>query len=151
LQRSILEMLTSALGVDHTRAAHAGLAPSNAFLIAALISGACERTGLCRSPEQRGTVCEGLQFPDYAHAPEGAQEILAVHACLALLVGGAAMYQAIGWEIGKLGPALKRITEENVIKDENGKKVLQFATQQVESEFTKEVDVAKIWTTLFPE
>ncbi|KJA24185.1 hypothetical protein HYPSUDRAFT_200700 [Hypholoma sublateritium FD-334 SS-4] len=132
LQRSIGEM-TSALGVDH--------APANAFLIAALISGACERTGLCRSPEHRGTVCEGLQLPDYAHAPEGVQEILAMHACLALLVGGAAMYQAIGWEIGKLDPALKRITEENVIKDENGKKVLQLAIQQVESELTKALDV----------
>ncbi len=63
--------------------------------------------------------------PTMRHAPEGAQEILAVHACLALLVGGAAMYQAIGWETEKLGPALKKIAEENVIKDQNGKKLLQ--------------------------
>ena len=168
LQSSIGEMLTSALCVDPARAASAGVAPANAFLVAGLISGACERTGLCRSPEQRGTVCEGLQFPDYAHAPEGAQEVLAVHACLALLVGGAAMYQAIGWEISKLGPALKRVAEENVIKDENGKKVLQvrcawrnnifidfdelrqLAIQQVESEFSKVLDVSEIWGTLFP-
>ena len=124
-QSSVGEMLTSALSADHARAASAGLAPANPFLVGALISGVCERTGLCRSPEQRGTVCEGLQFPGYVHAPEGAQEILAVHACLALLVGGAAMYQAIGWETGKLGPALKRIAEGDVIKDRNGKKLLQ--------------------------
>ncbi len=169
LQSSIGEMLTTALCVDPTRAASAGVAPANAFLVAALISGACERTGLCRSPEQRGTVCEGLQFPEYERAPESAQEVLAVHACLALLVGGAAMYQAIGWEIGKLGPALKSIMEENIIKDENGRKILQvccpernnifidliddlrqLAIQQVESEFTKELDVAELWRTLFP-
>ncbi len=119
-------MLTGAFSADHARAASAGLAPTNTFpRRGADVGGRASARGCAGRPEQRGIVCEGLQFPDYAHAPEGAQETLAVHACLALLVGGAAMYQAIGWDTEKLDPALKMIAEENVIKDQNGKKLLQ--------------------------
>ncbi|KJA24927.1 hypothetical protein HYPSUDRAFT_85747 [Hypholoma sublateritium FD-334 SS-4] len=129
LQGCMYEMLASAFSANDR-------APANAVLVAALMSGA---------------YCAGLQFPGYLHGNSAAEsEMYALHACLALLVGGAAMYKGLQHDHGKFASAFKKLVGENVIKDENGKKLLEVTIQQVESGFNRTLDVKEIWATLFP-
>lgn len=129
LQICVYDMLMSALHVptDNTPPGYTDVTPTNDFIIAGMISGACHRIALCKSPEQRRPICEGFQFPGYiADRNEQWNELYAIHACMALLVGGRRMYSTITYfEPGKLALGLKRLVEKDVVKTENGNKLLQ--------------------------
>ena len=126
LDVTVLEMLSGVFCVNDRVPGYADITPTNPLLAAALMSGACMRIGLCRSADQMGMVCAGLQFPEYLHGNSAAEsELYALHACLALLVGGAEMYKELECDHDKFPAAFKKLVDEDVIKDENGKKLLQ--------------------------
>ncbi len=67
LQICVYEMLMNALHIptEDTPPGYTQITPTNEFIIAGMISGACHRMTLCKSPEQRLPICEGLQFAGY--------------------------------------------------------------------------------------
>jgi hypothetical protein len=104
--------------------------PTNPFLISALISGACIRSGICNSSTQSGMITLGLRFEDglwRQMVPDEKAEIWAIHAALHLLAGGRRIYreQQIGYRQKELLPALKAIAEQNIIINPQGKALLQ--------------------------
>ena len=126
LTQCLLDMLKSAFGGRHDLKVH----PKNSFLVAAMISGACVRTGLCDSGVQAGEISCGLHFKDSEYetylTPKD-YEINILHACLQLLVGGSAMYTK--GEISDYRtewlPALTSMSRKGYVKDPNGKKLLE--------------------------
>ncbi|KJA20273.1 hypothetical protein HYPSUDRAFT_203970 [Hypholoma sublateritium FD-334 SS-4] len=154
LQICVYDMLMNVLRVptDNAPLEYTDITPKNDFIIAGMISGACHRIALCKSPEQRRPICEGFQFPGYiVDRNEQWSELYAIHACMALLVGGHRLYSTITYfEPGKLALGLKRLVEKDVIKDSNGNKLLQLIIKQVEEQFETEIEVEEIWKTLFP-
>ena len=129
LQICVYEMLMNVLHIptEDIPPEYTQITPTNEFIIAGMISGACHRMMLCKSPEQRLPICEGLQFSGYIKdRNEQWNELYAIHACMSLLVGGERMYSTIThFEPGKLAPGLKRLVEKEIVRNENGKKLLQ--------------------------
>ena len=119
-------MLKSAFGGRHDLTVH----PKNSFLVVAMISGACVRTGLCDSSVQVGKISCGLHFNDSEYesylTPKD-YEINILHACLQLLVGGLATYtkgEISDYEAQWL-PALTSMSRNGYVKDPNGKKLVE--------------------------
>jgi hypothetical protein len=104
--------------------------PTNPFLVSALISGACIRSGICNSSTQSGMITLGLRFEDglwKQMVPDEKAEVWAIHAALHLLAGGRRVYreEQIGYRQKELLPALKAIAEQNIIINPQGKALLQ--------------------------
>ncbi|KAF9482322.1 hypothetical protein BDN70DRAFT_991247 [Pholiota conissans] len=129
--------------------------PTNPYLAAALISGACVRTGLCNSSVQSGEITAGLRFEGTKWQeliPNELAEVCAIHAVLHLLAGGSRIYreEQIGYRQNEVLPALKAIAEQNVIVNPEGKQLLQAAIAEAETGFERDIPLADIWKILFP-
>jgi hypothetical protein len=152
LTRCLLDMLKHAFGGRHDLTVH----PKNTFLVAAMISGACVRTGLCDSGVQAGEISCGLHFRDSEYesylAPKD-YEINILHACLQLLVGGSTMH--IKGEISHYKaewlPALTSMSRKGYVKDPNGKKLLEVTIAQTKAGFPNDLSASDVWSTLFPD
>ncbi|KAF9482323.1 hypothetical protein BDN70DRAFT_991248 [Pholiota conissans] len=99
--------------------------PANSYLAAALISGACVRTGLCNSAVQSGQITTGLRMEGtkwQETIPDELAEVNAVHAVLHLLAGGSRIIreEQIKFCQSELLPALKALAEQNVIVHPEG-------------------------------
>ncbi|KIM38048.1 hypothetical protein M413DRAFT_30454 [Hebeloma cylindrosporum] len=147
--------------------------PTNPFLVSALISGACIRTGLCNSSTQSGMITSGLRFEGTRwweiFSGQKAQ-VWAIHASLHLLAGGTRIYheEQIGYRQGEVLPALKAIAEQNVVTNLRGKDTgvfafsfscplfssteprLKIAIAEAEAGFPSNIPFVDIWKILFP-
>ncbi|KAF9482326.1 hypothetical protein BDN70DRAFT_991251 [Pholiota conissans] len=129
--------------------------PTNPYLAAALISGACVRTGLCNSSVQSGQITTGLRFEGtnwQETIPDELAQVNAIHAVLHLLAGGSRIYreEQIGYRQNEVLPALKAIAEQNIIVNPEGKQLLQAAITEAEAGFERDLPLADIWKILFP-
>jgi len=136
LNECLLDMLKSAFGGRHDLTVH----PQNSFLVAAMISGACVRTGLCDSSVQAGKISCGLHFKDSeyeSYLTLKDYEINILHACLQLLVGGSAMYTKgeISDYKAEWLPALTSMSRKGYVKGPNGKKLLEVCNHLRKSSF----------------
>lgn len=158
VQRPIEEILCEVI-FDLTRRAFSddipAIEPTNPFLVSALISGACIRTGLCNSSAQSGMITTGLRFEGTewweTYSGEKAQG-WAIHAALHLLAGGTRIYheEQIGDRQDEVLPALKAIAEQNIVTNIRGKELLQVVIAEAEAEFPSNLPFVDIWKILFP-
>ncbi|KAF8190549.1 hypothetical protein BJ912DRAFT_903146 [Pholiota molesta] len=129
--------------------------PTNPFLVSALISGACIRSGLCNSSTQSGMITLGLRFEGTQWreiVPDEKAQVWAIHAALHLLAGGTRIYreEQIGYRQNEVLPALKAIAEQNIVTNPQGKKLLQAAITEAEAGFQSNLSIVDIWKILFP-
>jgi len=130
--------------------------PTNPFLVSALISGTCIRTGLCNSSTQSGMITLGLRFEGTQWKeiiPDEKAQVWAIHAALHLLAGGTRIYheEQIGYRQNEVLPALKAIAEQNIVTNLQGKELLKAAIAEAEadSEVRSNLPIVDIWKILF--
>jgi len=129
--------------------------PTNPFLVSALISGACIRTGLCNSSTQSGMITLGLRFEGTQWreiVPDEKAEVWAIHAALHLLAGGRRIYheEQIGYRQNEVLPALKAIAEQDIVTNLQGKELLQAVITEAGAEVQSNLLIVDIWKILFP-
>jgi len=152
LAECLLDMLKHAFSGPHDPTIH----PTNTFLVAALISGACVRTGLCDSAVQAGEISRGLHFKDSEYKLYFARkdyEINILHACLQLLVGGSAMYTKgeISDYKAEFLPTLSSLSRKGFVSHPNGKKLLEVTIEQAKAGFSDNLSAKEVWSILFPD
>ncbi|EFI28501.1 hypothetical protein CC1G_14033 [Coprinopsis cinerea okayama7 len=152
LYECVLDMITSTFNVINF---DTSIHPENGYLVGALVSGACTRSGLLRSYQQSGEISSGLQFPDEGVDPDATperEEMKAIHACLHLLAWG---YDAIVWnelpEVDLILPALLAIEQKGIIKHPGGRNLLERTIKEARNNFPEDIPLEEIWSILFPQ
>ena len=98
----------------------------NTVLAAALFSGSVIQHGLLDSSHIYAFTSQGLQLPD-SYFERERQEIVAIGACLQLLVAGQKLIEGIVPEDGqdKVTPALERLKKKEIINYPKGIELLE--------------------------
>ncbi|KAF9461724.1 hypothetical protein BDZ94DRAFT_799545 [Collybia nuda] len=128
--------------------------PSNTVLTAAVFSAALLKTGVLASPSYVFSFTrQGLQLPNAVRETER-QEIVAIGACLQLLVAGKIMLDRwLEKSDGSDGivQALKALSDGKVILSENGRVLLQKTIDLAEQGFGTGTTARNAWSVVFPE
>ena len=117
MRREVFEAIRDLLNADDDHQVHA----ENAYLIAALVSGASTRSGLCSCSDQVANITQGLQLDPYQDktTDTGKIQIRAIHAVLAVLTSGD-KYPRYAEAAG----AIQILRENGVMMNQNGKALL---------------------------
>ncbi|KAF9457670.1 hypothetical protein BDZ94DRAFT_194416 [Collybia nuda] len=140
-RREVFEAIRDLLDADGDHQVR----PENPYLVAALVSGASMRSGLCSASDQIANITQGLQLDPYQDgtADAGKIQIRAIHALLAILTAGD-KYSRYTEAVG----AIQKLRDGGVVTNENGKKLLDDALTHVQAGQSLSSEAA--WGLIFP-
>jgi hypothetical protein len=128
------------------------VAPTNTVLASAVFSAEAAKHGLIPGRAVYSFARQGLQLPD-AMFEEDRKEIVAIGACLQLLIAGKVMvdkWLAASDGIEKITAALESLKEKDVIKYPKAKELLQKTIDQSKTGFANPLHPVDVWKMLFP-
>jgi len=109
--------------------------PENSFLIGSVTSAEAAKQDLFISSRQVSAITRGIQFPksEYEYSDPEGREVSCLGACLQLLIAGSVFSDGghLGRNKEQLLPSIKSLAAKEIIKDPNGKRLLQVRTTRI--------------------